>query len=162
MNRLLIAVALLISVAYDSPAQSKAEPPSGWKLISGCAVSVYVPPDTEFISDLSSDACLRNYRSKNIAIRIYVTPFNIGAGQYSNWREYCVVKTTVNTREAEIVTQHMSVTSEELSGLDYMAMLLVPRFRKGGGNLIIDTWSKTSEDRDKAIKILQSVQFDKE
>ena len=160
MKHLLISLTLLILLAYYSHAQSKTELPSNWKLINGCTVSVYVPPDIEFVEDNSSDTCLREYRSKNISIEIYVTPFNIGADQYSNWLEYCVRKTKINTREAEIVTQHISVTSEKNNGLDYMAMMLAPRFRKGSGNLIITTWSKTSNERDKAIKILKSVQFD--
>ncbi len=160
MKHLLTSLTLLILLANYSYAQSKTELPSNWKLINGCTVSVYVPPDIEFVEDNTSDACLREYRSKNISIEIYVTPFNIGADQYSNWLEYCVVKTKINTREAEIVTQHISVTSEKNSGLDYMAMMLVPQFRKGSGNLIITTWSKTSNERDKAIKILKSVQFD--
>jgi hypothetical protein len=161
MKHFLISVALLILVAHNALGQGKVEIPSGWKLISGCTVSVSVPPDTEFIYDHSSDACLRYYRGKNIAVRIYVTPFNIGAGDYSNWPGYCVVKTKINAREAEIVTSYIPVTSEENNGLDYTAMLLVPRFRIGSGNLIIRTWSKSPEERDNAIKILQSVQFDK-
>ncbi len=160
MKHLLISLTLLILHVYSSHAQSKPELPSNWKLINGCTVGVYVPPDIEFTEDNSSDTCLREYRGKNIAIRIYVTEFNIGADQYSNWLEYCVAKTKINTRDAEIVTQHISVTSEKHYGLDYMAMMLVPQFRKGGGNLIIMTWSKTSNERDKAIKIIKSVQFD--
>ena len=162
MKHLLISMALLILVAFNSVGQSRVEPPSGWKIISGCTVSLYVPSDIAFIHDLSSDTCLRNYRSKNISIEIYVTPFTIGADQYSNWPEHCVVKTKINSREAEIVTSYIPVTSEENKGLDYTAMLLVPNFREGSGNLIIRTWSKTSEDRDKAIQILRAVQFNKQ
>ena len=160
MKLLLISVALLVLVAHNSLGQSKVEIPSSWKIINGCTVSLSVPPDIEFMYDHSSDACYRYYRGKNIGVRIYVTPFNIGS-EYSNWLEYCMVKTKINSQEAEIVSTHIPVTSEENQGLDYITMLLVPRFRIGSGNLIIMTWSKTPEDRDKAIKILRSVQFDK-
>jgi hypothetical protein len=161
MKHLVISVAVLLLAAPNSLGQSKVETPSAWRLISGCTVSVSVPPDVEFKYDHSSDACLRYYRGQNIAVRIYVTPFNIGADQYSDWPEYCVTKTKINTREAEIITSYIRVTSEENKGLDYMAMLLVPRFRPEWGNLIILTWSKTPAERDKAIKILQSVKFDR-
>jgi hypothetical protein len=104
---------------------------------------------------------VREYRGKNISIRLDVTPFNIGVGEYANWLDYCVTRTKINERDAEIVTQYISVTAEKYYGLDYMAMLLLPQFRTGGGNLIITTWSRTSEDRDKSIKILKSVQVNK-
>ena len=161
MIRLLISVVISISTAHNSPGQSKVESPSGWKLVSGCTVSVSVPPDIEFVYDHSSDACLRYYRGKNIAVRLYVTPFRIGPGEYSKWLEYCLTKTKINTREAEIVSTHMAITSGENQGLDYMAMLLVPQFRTGDGNLIILSWGRTPGDRETAIKILRSVQFDK-
>jgi hypothetical protein len=161
MKHLLISFTLLVTLSFHSQAQKKVELPSDWKLISGCTVGIYVPSDIEFVEDNSSDTCLREYRNKNISVQLYVTPFNIGADVYSNWIEYCVIKTKINTRDAEIVTQQIPITSEKYYGLDYMAMMLVPQFRKGSGNLIITTWSKTSEDRDKAIKILRSVQFDK-
>jgi hypothetical protein len=161
LKRLLISGVLLLFVAHNSPGQSQVETPAGWKLISGCTVSLSVPPDIEFVYDHSIDTCYRYYWGKNIAVRIYVTPFKIGSGEYSNWLEYCVTKTKINTREAEIVSTHIPVTSEENQGLDYMTMMLVPQFRSGSGNLIIWTWSRTPEDRDQAIKILRSVQFDK-
>lgn len=161
IKRLLILMSLLIVVACHSHAQSKVVLPSAWKAIEGCTVSVYAPPDIKFVEDISSDACLREYQSENIALRLYVTPFNIGASDYSNWLEYCVKKTTINGREAEIVTSYIPITFGKNSGLDYSAMLLVPQFRKGSGNLIIHTWSKTLEERNKALKILQSVQLEK-
>ena len=160
MKNLLLSTALLLLLSFYSQAQKNPELPSDWKLISGCTVSVYAPSDIEFKEDNSSDTCLREYQGKSISMMIYVTPFNIGSDEYSNWLEYCVLKTEIQTRKAEIVTSYIPVNSGRNDGLDFTAMLLVPQFRTGDGNLIIRVWGKTPENRDRGIKILESAQFD--
>ena len=164
MKNLLILITLLAISVFSSQAQSKTATTSDWKTITGCNVSLYVPKDVEFTKDDSVDTCEREYRSKNIVIHITVTEWNIGADQYSNWLEYCLVKTKINTKSAEIITSYKPKISEndvyENGDFDYTAMLLMPQFMKGKGNLIIRTFSKTSKDMDKAIKIIKSIQTD--
>jgi hypothetical protein len=162
MKDIIILITLLAISVFSLQAQSKTEPLSSWKTISGCNVSLYGPNDVEITKDSSVDTCEQSYQSKNIIIHITVTEWNIG-GEYSDWLEYCLVKSKINTKPAEIVTSFKPKSSEnevyENDGFDYAAMLLVPKFSRKGDNLLIRTWSKTSEEREKAIKILQSVKF---
>lgn len=164
MKGLIIIIALFVFSVFPIQAQSKVESLSNTKKISSCNISLYVPNDITFIEDSSVDTCERIYQSKNIIIHVTVTEWNLG-GEYSDWLEYCLLKTKINEKSAEIVTSFKPKRSENdvyaNIGFDYTAMLLVPKFRKDGNNLIIRTWSNTASEREKAIKILQSVEFDK-
>lgn len=163
MKYFFVSASLLILFAFDAPAQTKFVPPSGWQVVSGCGVNIYVPPKTELKEKHFSDNCYRLYESENILIEINTTPFNVSPGSYSKLIDYCLQKTVVNGREAEIITSYKPKTSEkdkdESNGFDFMTMLLVPDFRKGD-DLMIRTFSKTSEERNKAIKIFESLQVD--
>jgi hypothetical protein len=166
MKNLLILIAIFVVTTFSIQAQSRAAKNSDWKTITGCNLTLSVPVDVDFTKDYSVDTCEREYRSRNIHIQMTVTEWNIGADQYSNLLDYCLTKTKINAKPAEIITSYKPKISEndlyENSGFDYTAMLLLPSFVKGNRNLVIRTFSKTSEDRDKAMKILKSVQPDNE
>lgn len=165
MKYLFTTVTFIFLVACNIQAQNKTSLPIGWKSINGCTIGLNVQADIEFVKDSSVDTCEREYRSKNILIYITVTEWNIGSDEYSDWLEYCLVKTNINMKKAEIITSFKPKRSEndvfENGGFNYTAMMLVPQFRKGAGNLIIRTFSKTLADRNNAIKILHTAEFDK-
>lgn len=145
------------------PAQKNLSSPTDWKLIKECGAEFYIPPGFKEEKVSGIDSCVKKYRSKNTRMVLdvlgYITPDASRKEEYSEEREFRYEKTEVGGRHAEIITCFLR---NEAEGLNYAAVLFVPQMRKDGGNLTIWINSKSSEERERVMRIFQTVRFPKE
>jgi hypothetical protein len=165
LSLLLTVIAWTIAMC-GVPAQKNPPPPAGWKLISECGAEFYLPADFKEEKVRGIDSCVRKYRGENTLMVLdvlgYITPDASRKEEYSEERDFRYERTKIAGRRAEIITCYDTDLRKEAEGLNYAAVLFVPQMRKDGGNLTIWTNSKSPEEREKAIKIFQTVRFPKE
>jgi hypothetical protein len=166
MKNFAIIVISWVLLAGSPMGQTKSIRSRSWKLISSCGVKFYAPPDIREEKVRGIDSCVRQYRSPNTLIELdaimYSDPNGSRRDEYSDKRDFNLRKTKIDGQNAEIITCYETDLSADAKGLNYSAVLYVPRLPKERGNLTIWTYSKTSEARDLAIKMLGSVQLAKE
>lgn len=163
----LLVLFLLINCKVQ-PRQVNFNPPSDWKIISDCSVRFYVKPDIKLDKDARGvDSCYQEYRSANISITLDVTS---GIGNSTSFKDilsrkqdFQLENIIVDGRQAELITYYdetlASAIPDKYANLCYVALLRAPQFFKAR-NLGLFTISRTQIDRNEALNILQSVQFD--
>jgi hypothetical protein len=159
---------LLLLLAFNIANAQNKKPVvlDGWKKIEACGVAFYAPPDLEEEQVRGIDSCVKRYRSKNILLNLDVLGFKLKESasrqdEYSDEKDFQIVKTKIDTRKAEVITHYETENSEQFKGLPYSATLFVPQMRKDCCNLTIWTNSRTTEDRETAKKIFETVRIDK-
>jgi hypothetical protein len=166
MKNILLLIIMWSLATCNVPAQKNLSPPSSWKLIKECGTEFYVPPDFKEEKVRGIDSCVKQYRSGNTLMILdvlgYITPDASRKEEYSEERDFRYEKTKVGGRHAEIITYFETDLRKEAEGLNYAAVLFVPQMRQDGGNLTIWLNSKSPEERDRVMKIFQTVRFPKE
>ena len=163
MKNLLLVAVMLAIVACSASAQKNLSSPTGWTLIKACSAEFYLPPDFKEERVQGIDSCVKKYRGKNTVMVLdvlgYITPDASRREEYSEEREFRYEITTVGGRRSEIITCILQNAAE---GLNYAAVLFVPQMGKDGGNLTIWLNSKSPEERERVMKLFQTVRFPKE
>ena len=165
---LFLNLILLLLLAFNvADAQNRNSiVPNDWKKIEACGITFYVPYDLEEEGIRGIDSCVKRYRSKNILLSLDVLGYKLKKSasrkdEYSDEKDFQIVKTKTDGREAEIITHYETDNSEQWKDLPYSATLFVPQMRKDCCNLTIWTNSRTTQDRETAEKIFATVRVDK-
>ena len=140
--------------------------PDGWKKIEACRITFFAPSDLEEEKVRGEDSCVKRYRSKNILLSLDVLGYKLKKSasrrdEYSDEKDFQIVKTKIDGRKSEIITHYETENSEQWKDLLYSATLFVPQMRKDCCNLTIWANSRSAEDREIAKKIFATVRFDK-
>jgi hypothetical protein len=157
MKNLLLTVVICSLATCSVSAQKKPNPPTGWNLISSeCGPEFYLPPDFKQEKVQTIDSCGERYRGENTILElsalIYISRESLRE-PYSGWRDFKYKKTKVDGRRAEIITYYARESPSEGEGLNYVAVLAVPKLWKDRGNLTISAYSRSSEERESAQDI---------
>ena len=168
MNLLsLVLISLVLAICngiYNAP-QNKFVPPADWKAIKACGVRFYVPANFREETVHPIDSCVAQYRNRNtllvLDVIMYSDPNGSRQSEYSNKRDFNLRQLNIDGQNAEIITCYETEVPPESQGLNYSAVLYVPQLPKARGNLTVWTSSKSTEARDLAVKILESMQFPK-
>ena len=111
------------------------------------------------------DSCVVRYRNNDTVLELdsimYRAPGTSRKAEYSDKRDFSLRKLTIYGRNAEIIFCYETELAANYNGLNYAAVLYVPDLPRGRGNLTIWTYSRSSDTRALATKILESVRFDK-
>ena len=166
MKHLLLTLLMTSLVVGGVPAQKKDDPPAAWRLVNACRAEFRVPPDVQEEKVRGFDSCVRQYRGESMLIAldvvIYSDPHASRRSEYAEEQDFRIENAKVGGRDAEIITCHEKEVPPESRGLNYVAVLFVPQMRKDCCNLTIWAYSKSPEEREKALRIFQSVRFPKE
>jgi hypothetical protein len=163
MKNFLLMIIMWTLATCSVPYQEKVIQPADWNLISACGARFYLPPDFKTEQIQGIDSCVKKYRGKDTVMVLdvlgYITPDASRKEEYSEERDFRYEKTKVGGRRAEIITYFETDLRKEAEGLNYVAVLFVPQMRQVGGNLTIWLNSKSPEERDRVMKIFQTVRF---
>lgn len=166
MKNFLLIIIMCALASSGTPVQKNLSPSAGWKLIKECGAEFYLPPDFREESVRGIDSCVKKYRGENTLMVLdvlgYITPDASRKEEYSEERDFRYDKIKVGGRRAEIITYLETDLQKKAEGLNYAAVLFVPQMRKDGGNLTIWLNSKSPEERERVLKIFQTVRFPKE
>ena len=167
MKFIFLNLILLVFFGFNAAnAQNKkVVAPDGWKKIKACGITFYAPSDLKEEKVRGIDSCVKRYRSKNILLSLDVLVYKLKESasrkdEYSGEKDFQIVKTKTDGREAEIITHYETENSEQWKDLPYSATLFVPQMRKDCCNLTIWTHSRTAEDRETAKKIFETVRIE--
>lgn len=164
---IIILLFLAFNVACAQNAQSKKPViPDGWNKIEACGITFYAPPDFKEENVKGIDSCVKRYRNDNISLFLDVLKFKLEQSasrrdEYSDEKDFQIVKTNIDNRKAEIITHYAVEDLEQWKGLHYSATLFIPKMREDCCNLTIWSHSRTAEDRETARKIFETVSIGK-
>lgn len=158
--RILTAIVISWASALAAiPTQNKS---ADWKNVSACGLSFSLPSDIKEEKVQGIDSCVHRYRGKNSLLILdaimYVNIDGSRKDEYAGKRDFNWMETKIDRQKAEIISCYDAVNTEARR-FNYVAVLYVPRMPKDQGNLTIWTYSKSPEEREKAIKIFESVRF---
>jgi len=141
--------------------------PDGWKKIEECGLSFYAPSNLKEIKVQPYDSCAKQYRNKNIVFSLDLienggSESSSRSGEYSDEKDFQIVKTIIDGQKAELITYYLSNDGgfKERQDLFYGAVLYVPLIDKNDDNLTIWTYSRTAEDREIAKQIFETIHFE--
>jgi hypothetical protein len=168
--KILLITLLALTMTVCSPPESKESIsvaeikdsiiPTDWKRINECGTEFYIPSNLKEKKVQPFDSCAKEYRGGNIRLELdalggTAAPDSVysRSGEYSNKSDFKLAKTIINEQQAEIIT-YTDFTAE---GINYNAVLDFPQ-----RNFTMWTYNTTQEDREKVLKIFDSVRFLKE
>jgi|GEM_PF-4774900 len=154
-----------VILAQTTPQRPDADRiPDFRSVFDACGLKFYLPLLFKEEAIRGKDSCVKRYNSKNTVIMldvlVYLTPKASRKAEYSDERDFKFKKIKVNGRKAELITYYDDEPPKYAESLNFAAVLFVPVISKDGGNLTFWTFSKTEEDREKAMKIFKSIKFD--
>jgi hypothetical protein len=165
MKILIITTIIWTAIACHTPEQKEsiivpeieqATLPADWKRINECGFEFYIPSNLKEEKIQPFDSCAKEYGSENNRLLLDViegtaqTDSNFTRSkEYSKENDFKFEKTVIDGQSAEITT----FVGTGRKGLDYGAVLDIPQM-----NLTIWTYSKSREEREKAIKVFKSIQ----
>jgi hypothetical protein len=131
--------------------------PFNWKRINECGVEFYAPSNLKEKKVQPFDSCVKEYSGGNIRLELDVLEGTVApesaysrSGEYSNKSDFKLTRTIIDRQQAEIIT-YMDLNTEDIN---YGAVLDFPQ-----RGFTMWTGNTTQEDREKVLKIFNSVRF---
>lgn len=163
-NLWLTAIIWIFIICCSISAQNKQSLPLDWKLFNECGAQFSLPADYKEVKVRGIDSCLGKYRGASTVLMLdvlgYITPNASRKEEFSDERDVKYTKSTIDGRRAEIITFYDTEPNKDAIDFHYAAVLFIPQIsKKDGGNFTIWTNSKSSEEREQAMKIFQTIRF---